>query len=80
MSLDRLGSGYLFRLLPICALVGSVYFSTNRPDYPRYDATAWIVIGGIYGLIIGSIAMGVLTLIFRVLGVIWNEIFQPDDR
>lgn len=67
------GRGYLFRLLPICAIAGSVYYYFYRPDYPQYDAATWMGLGALAGLVIGCVFLGILTLLLRWLDIIWKE-------
>jgi len=68
------GRGGLFRWLPVCAIAGSVYYYFYLPDYPRYDSTTWIGLGALAGLLIGCVFLGILTLLFRWLAIIWKEL------
>lgn len=58
-----LSRGNLVGLLPFCMLAGSVLFYYDPPDPTRYDATTWILQGGLSGLVIGAVAIGFLTII-----------------
>jgi hypothetical protein len=72
--IGKMSAGWLFCLLPLCILAGSLIGYHNPPDHPRYDSMTWVMLGGLSGLLIGSLAIGLLTLVLRMLLLVLREL------